>query len=211
VGRGERFTDARKGAWVSRPILSALLLAAAVGCAGGELPATGPRDSRWAVPLTLPGLPNLHRVNTGLYRGGEPGKGGLDSLKQLGVRTVVSLRAFHSEREAVEGSGLEYQPIGSKWWHPEDEDMRRFLEIATDPGKQPVYVHCKLGADRTGVAVAVYRVCVQGWTRADALTEMTMGGFHFHPGLPYLERYVRDLDTEHVCSAVRRGESESKR
>jgi protein tyrosine/serine phosphatase len=194
------------------PIVSVLLLVVAVGCASWrERVATGPRDPRWAVPLTLPGLANLHRVSTGLYRGAEPRKEGLDSLKKLGVRTVVSLRAFHSERQAVEGSGLEYQRILNKWWHPEDEDMRRFLEIATDPTKQPVYVHCKLGADRTGVAVAVYRVCVEGWTRADALTEMVTGGYHFHPGLPSLENYVRNLDTKHVCSAARRGESESTR
>jgi hypothetical protein len=91
----------------------------------------------------------------------------------------VSLRAFHSERQAVEGSGLEYQRILNKWWHPEDEDMRRFLEIATDPTKQPVYVHCKLGADRTGVAVAVYRVCVEGWTKEDANRGDDDGGLPF--------------------------------
>jgi protein tyrosine phosphatase (PTP) superfamily phosphohydrolase (DUF442 family) len=196
---------------VSRPILSLLLLVAAVGCEAEERLATGPRDSRWAVPLTLPGLPNLHRVSSGLYRGARPEKGGLDSLALLGVRTVVSLDAFHSQRQAVESHGFGYERIGLKVWHPEDEDMRRFLEIATDARKQPVFVHCRRGADRTGVAVAVYRVCVQGWTKEAAVAEMTTGGFHFHSEWQHLVRYIRDMDTERMCSGARRGEGEAKR
>jgi protein tyrosine phosphatase (PTP) superfamily phosphohydrolase (DUF442 family) len=200
-----------KGARLSLPMLSVLFLVATVGGATEERLATGPRDSRWAVHLALPGLPNLHRVSTGLYRGGQPEKGGLDSLAQLGVRTVVSLRAFHSQRKEVEGRGLGYERIGFRVWDLEDDNMRRFLEVATDPGKQPVFVHCRRGADRTGVAVAVYRVCVEGWTKEDAIAEMVTGGFHFHSSWQHLVRYVRDLDTEHVCSGARRGDEESKR
>jgi protein tyrosine/serine phosphatase len=74
-----------------------------------------------------------------------------------------------------------------------------------------VFVHCRRGADRTGVVVAVYRVCVEGWTKEDAIAEMMTGGFHFHSSWQHLVRYVRDLDTEHVCSGARRGDGESKR
>jgi protein tyrosine phosphatase (PTP) superfamily phosphohydrolase (DUF442 family) len=211
VGHPDASRVRGKGARLSRPILPVLFLVAAVGGATEERLATGPRDSRWAVHLTRPGLPNLHRVSTGLYRGGQPEKGGLDSLAQLGVRTVVSLRAFHSQRKEVEGRGLRYERIGFRVWDLEDENMRRFLAVATDPEKQPVFVHCRRGADRTGVAVAVYRVCVEGWTKEDAIAEMMTGGFHFHYSWQHLVRYVRDLDTEHVCSGARRGEGESKR
>jgi hypothetical protein len=59
--------------------------------------------------------------------------------------------------------------------------MCRFLEAATDPGEQPVFVHCRRGGDRKGVTVAVYRVCLAGWTKEDATAEMMTAGFHSIP------------------------------
>ena len=37
-------------------------------------------------------LPNFHPVNSGLYRGGQPERGGLEQLKKLGVKTIINLR-----------------------------------------------------------------------------------------------------------------------
>src|SRR5512139_1849028 len=64
------------------------------------------RDPRWAVRLERPGLRNLHRVSPTLYRGAQPTRQGLEELRRLGVKTVVSLRAFHGEREMVAAAGL---------------------------------------------------------------------------------------------------------
>ncbi len=153
-----------------------------------------PRDPRWAVRLERPGLTNLHRVSPVLYRGAQPTREGLDELRRLGVKTVVSLRAFHGEREAVAAAGLGYERISFKVWHPEDEDLRRFLAIATDPSRQPVFVHCLRGADRTGTAVAAYRICVEGWGREDAIAEMVNGGFEYDPRLENLVTYLRSFD-----------------
>jgi protein tyrosine/serine phosphatase len=57
--------------------------------------------------------------------------------------------------------------------------MHRLLAIVTDPARQPVFVHCRRGSDRTGTAVAVYRICVEGWSREAAIDEMVNGGFRF--------------------------------
>jgi len=37
-------------------------------------------------------LPNFGRVNERLYRGGQPGKGGMHKLAALGVNTILNLR-----------------------------------------------------------------------------------------------------------------------
>lgn len=180
----------------------AVLAVTAAACATTERLAPGPRDPRWAVGMEVQGVENVFRVDAGLYRGAEPSPVGLDSLVRMGIRSVVSLRAFHSEREAVTRRGLGYTRVTFKVWHPEDEDMRRFLNLVRDPERRPVYVHCKRGADRTGVAVAVYRICVDGWTREEAVREMTSGGFHFAPRWTHLVRYVCGFDTSAVCGAL---------
>jgi len=163
--------------------------------------ASTPRDPRWAVPLERPGLPNLYRVSPTLYRGAQPTREGLEELRRLGVKTIVSLRAFHGEGEAVAAAGLRYERISFKVWHPEDEDLRRFLALATDPERQPVFVHCLRGADRTGTAVAVYRICVEGWSRQDAIGEMTSGEFGFHSHFGNLVTYLRSFDASAVSPA----------
>lgn len=47
------------------------------------------------------------------------------------------------------------------------------LRIMMQPDAGPMLVMCAAGADRTGAAVALYRVIVQGWTLDAALDEST--------------------------------------
>ena len=47
-------------------------LVVALGCGANTVVANGPRDPRWAAPLSQPGLPNLHQVSSTLYRGAQP-------------------------------------------------------------------------------------------------------------------------------------------
>jgi protein tyrosine phosphatase (PTP) superfamily phosphohydrolase (DUF442 family) len=182
---------------------------AAQPCAALETPsspaatqAPALRNPRWAQPIELPGVENLHRVSATLYRGAQPTKQGLDELRRLGVKTVVSLRAFHGERAMVAAAGLGYERVSFKFWHPEDEDLRRFLAIASDPARQPVFVHCQRGADRTGTATAVYRVCVEGWSREDAIDEMVNGGYAFEPRFVQLKKYLRGFDPKALLPAA---------
>ena len=58
-------------------------------------------------------------------------------------------------------------------------------------------VHCWAGADRTGAMIAAYRVAAQGWSKEEAVREMTEGGYRFH-GLVYrnLVKLITDLDVE---------------
>jgi protein tyrosine/serine phosphatase len=165
-----------------------------------EAPALSAEDrpKAWATPIERPGLANLHRVSPDLYRGAQPTGEGMRELKNMGVRTVVDLRSFHSDRDQIGQTGLAYTDIPMKAWHPEDEDVVRFLRIATDRDRVPVFVHCQQGSDRAGIVCAAYRVVVQGWTKQEAIREMTEGGFGFHEGLGNLVRYVRGLDVRRI-------------
>jgi hypothetical protein len=83
-------------------------------------------------------------------------------------------------------------------WDMHEEDVVRFLQLATDKTRQPVFVHCQYGADRTGVMCAAYRVAVDGWTKQQAIDEMTQGGFGFHPWWQNLVTFINGMDVEKI-------------
>jgi protein tyrosine phosphatase (PTP) superfamily phosphohydrolase (DUF442 family) len=153
-------------------------------------------ERQWAQQLEVPGVENLHKVSERLYRGAQPTKEGMQQLKELGIKTIVNLRSFHSDRGEIGDTGLSYEHIYMKTWHAEDEEVVRFLKIVTDGERTPAFVHCQRGADRTGTMCAIYRVAVQNWRRDEAIEEMTKGGFGFYTKWQNLIDYIRELDLE---------------
>jgi len=81
-------------------------------------------------------------------------------------------------------------------WYPERRDALRFFRIVSDTSMTPVLVHCQHGADRTGAMLAVYRAAAQGWTKREALCEMTGGGFGYHRVWKNLPLWFKRLDIE---------------
>ena len=195
-------------------ILPLLLSASALinGCVTAAPTAPDSRPANWATPVTAgAGLPNLHRVNAALYRSAQPSREGfalLDTHVSLAngdrpIQTIVSLRAFKDDSSLLAAtSALRLEEISFKTWHPEDEDVVKFLRIATTPALQPVLVHCRHGSDRTGTMVAVYRIVVDGWTKAEATDEMIHGDFGFHPLWQNLLRYIEALDVDAIRAQV---------
>lgn len=181
-------------------LIMALLLFPATSAMAAET--IVPRPAQWAQPMTVAGVPNLYQVSDTLYRSAQPTAEGMKNLQRMGIRTVVNLRSFHSDRDEIGKTGLAGEHIYMKAWHPEREEIIRFLRIVTDPARTPVLVHCQHGADRTGTMSAMYRIAVQGWTKEAALREMTEGGYGFHAIWKNLPPWIADLDIESVKKEV---------
>lgn len=144
-------------------------------------------------------LPNFVEVNPKLYRGGQPASGSLQQLLTLGVKTIVNLRG---EGEGVNKEAEEARALGLRFFHipfarsgrPRDADMKLVLSIINTPEYQPVFVHCKQGADRTGTVIAIYRITHDGWTSEQAKAEAKSHGMHlWESGMKdYIHDYYRD-------------------
>lgn len=121
-------------------------------------------------------LPNFHQVNESLYRGAQPKHGGIQKLARLGIKTIINLRG-DDDRARVEetearAAGLRYFNVPlDDFGRPSNERIERVLAIIDAPENQPVFVHCKRGADRTGTVIAVYRIEHNGWTSERAQAE----------------------------------------
>jgi len=71
-------------------------------------------------------------------------------------------------------------PLRADWESvpPTDAELKAFFDVVLDPARQPVYIHCAFGKDRTGTMAAVYRLEMDGWTADEALQEMEAFGYH---------------------------------
>jgi tyrosine-protein phosphatase SIW14 len=147
------------------------------------------------------GLPNFAEVSPHLFRGGQPGADGLKALKKMGVSIVVDMRGTKSshEQQAVKELGMKYVAIP---WHcpfPADPIFARFLKLIQENPKKKIFVHCRLGDDRTGMAIASYRMAEEGWSAEEALKEMEEFGFDakHHVICPTLQFYEKHFP-EHL-------------
>jgi len=126
-------------------------------------------------------LPKFHQVSEGLFRGVQPGAGGIRRLAELRINTIVNLRGeslrTRSDEAEARALGLNYFNVAlPRWGRPSNSHVRRILEIIAAPESGRVFVHCKDGVDRTGMIVALYRISREGWTPRDALTEADRRG-----------------------------------
>ena len=189
-----------------RIMLAALSLALILSMRACKDKSSGTQSAQFttATAVEVSGCGNLYQVSKALYRGEQPTEEGFQELEKLGVKTVVNLRNLHSDRKKLEGTSLGYEHIRMEAWDPELEQIEAFLNIVADPDKQPVFVHCMHGSDRTGTMVAVYRIVIEGWEVDKAIEEMQKGPFGFHEIFSGLPKFIEELDIESLRSQYRK-------
>lgn len=147
--------------------------------------------------LKAKGIPNFAEVTPNLYRGAQPTHEGFEALQKLGINIVVDLRgtASKDEESAVTKLGMQYISIPSHCPYPKDDPFAKFLRVIRDNQGKKVFVHCRLGDDRTGMAVAAYRMADEGWSADEAMSEMTAFGFSssHHAICPGLAAYEKSF------------------
>jgi tyrosine-protein phosphatase SIW14 len=160
--------------------------------------------------LTLQGVTQFGEVTPTLYRGAQPNDEGFRNLAKMGINIVVDLRgAGEHERQLVTSLGMRYVALPWVCFRPRDEQFAQFLTLLRDsPGKK-VFVHCRVGDDRTGMDIAAYRMAEQGWTPEEARKEMEAYGVNwFHraicPGLSsYEETFPERFKTSTAFEGLR--------
>lgn len=126
-------------------------------------------------------IPNFATVSQVIVRGGAPSKQGLEALKRLGIKHIVDLRIERKgqkeEDDAARALGLKRTRIPMGREAPTATQEKLFLQIIRNASKEPVFIHCQHGADRTGAMIGIYRVTDCRWTFDQAYAEMRKYGF----------------------------------
>lgn len=186
---------------------SLLCLALLTGLAEAPAQAADSIDARpaeWAQPVAKDY--NLYQMSPTLYRSSLPDGGTLPWLTKLRIGTVINFLP-ESDQRWLSTPGIEQVQLPYRTNHVDDSDILRALRaVQAAEAKGPVLMHCKHGSDRTGLVAAMYRVVVQGWSKEDALNEMTEGGFgdshHFKDGV----RYMMQADVDKLRTALANGD-----
>lgn len=154
--------------------------------------ANGEKERALAASIAAPSISNFDIVSEGLWRGAAPSNQAMQKLAESGVKTIVDLRlaGLGAEEEASRAKklGIKYIHIPLGFMGPSLSKVAQFLNIVNDPANQPVFVHCRYGADRTGALVGVFRVIHDHWSFNQAYSEMR--SHHFKPWLASLKRVV---------------------
>ena len=151
-----------------------------VALAASQAPIPSHPEHKMARRLIAQGVSSLAEVTPHFYRGAQPERGGLESLKKMGVDTVIDLRLTGADKEGKDAKKLGMDLIALPWHclFPKDDAVAKFLKYLRDHPDKKVFVHCRYGDDRTGMMIAAYRMAVEGWTADEARSEMSAFGFH---------------------------------
>jgi len=127
------------------------------------------------------GIRNFDQVDPLVYRGGQPTDDGLRCLARLGVKTIIDLRKHDqrakAEEHMVTSAGMKYVNVPMSGLEPPtDAQIAQILVTLENGAAGPVFVHCRRGADRTGVVIAAYHIDHEQWGNALALSDAEAHG-----------------------------------
>lgn len=153
---------------------------------------------------------NFFPVAPGLYRTNQPDGARFARYAAMGIRSVLNLRGASGqsfwlfEQEACEKEGLVLAEL--------DMSARRlpppqtFLDLhrlfSTLP--RPILVHCKSGADRTGLAAALWLMWFEGKSAEEAMAQLSLRYVHLSTGSTgildhFLRYYARERDRSGIA------------
>jgi protein tyrosine phosphatase (PTP) superfamily phosphohydrolase (DUF442 family) len=149
----------------------------------------------------LPGLHNVVKYADGAFGGAQPDDAAaFDTLKALGVKTVISVDGAAPDVEAAAARGIRYihLPIG---YHGFDEKRRLELAKAVHEASKagPVYMHCHHGKHRSAGALGSALVSLGRLTPEEAADRLKASSCApGYKGLWAAARDAKPLSTQEV-------------
>ena len=146
---------------------------------------------------------NFHPVIDGeVYRSSQPSPSAIALYqKQYGIKTILNLRGDNSghawyDKEVQQAERLDIKHIDFRMSSSRElthDEALKLVALMRDAPK-PLLIHCQAGADRTGLASALYLAAI---AKSDENTaERQMSIFYGHIGLPMNHAYAMDRTFE---------------
>lgn len=145
---------------------------------------------------------NFYSVSDDLFRSEQPSQKEILRLDELGFKTIINLRLWHSDRDKVENTNINEVWIRIRAGNITDDKVIEILR-AINTAPKPILIHCWHGSDRTGVVVAMYRLVFQNWTKSQAISELMQPEFGYHYNVyPNIIKYIENVDVESIKASI---------
>lgn len=142
---------------------------------------------------------NLHAVSEGvLYRSAQLSKQQFEAaIREHKLKSILNLRGAHpgeawydDEVAAAQQAGIQHYdyPMSAKRRLTRDQ-IEPILEIVRNAPK-PLLIHCRSGADRSGLVAALFRVVIENAGPEEADRQLSLRYGHF----PYLTSKTGAMD-----------------
>ncbi|MCL4490850.1 MAG: dual specificity protein phosphatase family protein [Nitrospirae bacterium] len=126
---------------------------------------------------------NFHAITPGeAYRSAQLDRDELEYyIKKHNIRSILNLRGenpdaqWYTEEKQVsaEHNVMHYDIALSASSEPSREDIQKLIKIFKS-APRPVLIHCLAGADRSGLAAAMWKVVVDKETKAEAAKQLSI-------------------------------------
>ncbi|MFB2552074.1 tyrosine-protein phosphatase [Ensifer soli] len=152
---------------------------------------------------------NFHTVVPGeVYRSAQLTPEALTAInKTYGIGTVLNLRGesrgapwYDRELEATRALGIDHVDFGMSANRKLSQAEAQALIAVMRAAKKPLLIHCKAGADRTGLAAALYLAAIDGAGEEAAEGQISIN--YGHISLPYVGAYAMDETFEDMEPAL---------
>lgn len=145
-------------------------------------------------PEEFDGLHNVFHLSDRIISGSEPhGQPALEQIRDMGVRTIVSVDGKIPDVEAAAELGLRYVHIPTQYKGMSQEELAELAKTFRELDG-PFYVHCFHGKHRGPAAAAIGRIVVDGVDRQTAIGEMRQ----YCGTSPSYEGLYRDVATAYI-------------
>jgi undecaprenyl-diphosphatase len=152
----------------------------------------------------LYGAGNLHEIIPGqLYRGAQPSPAALARLiDRHHIRTVLNVRGccwpdewYLGEAKLCQERGVNLEDVSFSAVHlPSRHELRILIDVL-DRAERPIFVHCRHGADRTGIAGMAAHLLMDEHTFASAHQQLSIRYGHLAIGkTAMLDRFMKLYD-----------------
>ena len=159
---------------------------------------------------------NLSTVDEGkLYRSAQLTTPELEEIiATYHIKTVISLRGapgrtyfYEPEADTLQRLNVQFIPVTLEdEYYPHEKDLKEIFH-QFDHGQYPILIHCRVGADRTGLVAALYQRAYMNKSLKESRQQLSFKNWHvpfLKPAMTqFLEKFkgVQWVMTEyHVCS-----------
>lgn len=131
---------------------------------------------------TVEGIVNFAQVETTVACAGAVKPGSVAAIKKMGFASIINLRLdsekgadIDVEADAAKAAGINFVHIPFNGSAPDPAVADRFIQVITEPGNQPAFIHCASG-NRAAAMWLIKRVLIDKWDNDRALEEATQLG-----------------------------------